>query len=123
MTENWNDKVPIYWQIRDRLVTMIQSGIISEGAELPSVREISIQWKINPLTVLKALQIMVQDGLVTKQRGRNFCVAQGIVEGLNDMERQQFLEQEWPKIVKKIERLGLNYLLSSTSTIVESQNE
>ncbi len=107
MQISWNDKEPIYLQLRDRLVELILDGVLTEGEALPSVRQISSEQRINPITVSKAFQLMVDQGLVEKRRGRGMYVVTGAKAGLTDLERQQFLEVEWPAILRRIARLGL----------------
>ena len=107
MDQDWNDNQPIYRQLRDRVVDMILEGVLSEGDALPSVRNVATEYQINPLTVLKAYQALQDEELVDKRRGRGMFVREGAVKRLRSSERQQFLEQEWPQILERIERLGL----------------
>jgi len=104
---SWNDKEPIYLQLRDRLVELILDGALQEGEPLPSVRQISSEQRINPITVSKAFQLMVDEGLVEKRRGRGMYVVTGAKNRLGDLEREKFLEVEWPAIQRRIARLGL----------------
>jgi len=108
MDPDWNDNQPIYRQLRDRVVDMILEGVLSEGDGLPSVRNVAAEYQINPLTVLKAYQALQDEELVDKRRGRGMFVREGAVAKLRSSERQQFLEQEWPEILDRIERLGLD---------------
>lgn len=107
MEINWNNKEPIYLQLRDRLVELIMDGVLNEGDALPSVRKISSEQRINPITVSKAFQILVDEELVEKKRGLGMYVVTGAKEKLSKQERAKFLEQEWPQIAARIERLGL----------------
>ncbi|MCB1670628.1 MAG: GntR family transcriptional regulator [Gammaproteobacteria bacterium] len=107
MQISWNDKEPIYLQLRDRLVELILDGALPEGEPLPSVRQISSEQRINPITVSKAFQLMVDEGLVEKRRGRGMYVVTGAQAKLTDLERQQFLDVEWPAILRRVARLGL----------------
>lgn len=111
----WNNKEPIYIQLRDKLVELIMDGVLLEGDALPSVRQISSEQRINPITVSKAMQILVDEGLVEKKRGLGMYVLSGAKEKLSTEERRKFLEQEWPQVAERIERLGLeiNELLGS----------
>jgi GntR family transcriptional regulator len=104
---DWNDKDPIYRQLRDRIVELALEGIFPDGAALPSIREISAQHRINHLTVAKAMQLLVDEGLVEKRRGLGMYVAAGANARLRRDEKKQFLDKEWPAIQQKIERLGL----------------
>ena len=107
MEINWNNKEPIYLQLRDRLVELIMDGMLNEGDALPSVRQISSEQRINPITVSKAFQILVDEELVEKKRGLGMYVVTGAKEKLSKQERAKFLNQEWPQISARIKRLGL----------------
>lgn len=108
MQITWNDKEPIYLQLRDRLVELILDGSLNEGESLPSVRQISSEQRINPITVSRAFQLLVDEGLVEKRRGLGMYVVTGARATLTRHEREKFLEVEWPDIVKRIARLGLS---------------
>lgn len=103
----WSDGQPIYRQLRDRGVHMILDGVLKEGDPLPSVRTVAAEYRVNPLTVLKAYQQMVDEDLVEKKRGLGMFVKPGARELLLKGERQKFLTEQWPGIAKTIERLGL----------------
>ena len=77
MSAHWNDKDPIYRQLYDRLVAMILEGVIGEGEGLPSVRQVAADERINPLTVSKAFQLLVDDAVVEKRRGLGMFVLEG----------------------------------------------
>ena len=108
MEINWNNKEPIYLQLRDRLVELIMDGVLVEGDALPSVCQISSEQRINPITVSKAMQILVDEELVEKKRGLGMYVLSGAKQKLSTQERRKFLEEEWPQIAERIERLGLS---------------
>lgn len=107
MDISWNNKEPIYLQLRDRLVELIIDGVLNEGDALPSVRQISSEQRINPVTVSKAIQLLVDEALVEKRRGLGMFVINGAKEKLTQDEKIKFLQEEWPQIAGKIERLGL----------------
>jgi len=107
MDSHWNDSQPIYRQLRDKVVAMILEGSLNDGDALPSVRNVAAEYSLNPLTVLKGYQQLVDEGLVEKRRGRGMFVVAGARARLTTDERQRFLEQEWPRISATIERLGL----------------
>ncbi len=117
MDPNWNDSQPIYRQLRDRVVDMILEGVVDDGGALPSVRNVAAEYKLNPLTVLKAYQQLVDDDLVEKKRGRGMYVKDGARARLLADERQRFLDTEWPRIVETVHRLGIEpaELLNSLS--------
>jgi GntR family transcriptional regulator len=107
MDSKWNDAQPIYRQLRDRMVAMIIEGVLTDGDALPSVRTVAADYALNPLTVLKGYQQLVDEGLVEKRRGRGMFVTQGARATLTRDERQRFLGSEWPKVLETIRRLGL----------------
>jgi GntR family transcriptional regulator len=108
MDREWNDSQPIYRQLRDRVVAMILDGVLKEGDVLPSVRNVAAEYRVNPLTVLKGYQQLVDEGLVESKRGLGMFVNAGARSLLLKGERQKFLEEEWPRVNATIERLGLN---------------
>ena len=108
MNISWNDKDPIYRQLKDRILEMILEGVFVEGESLPSVRQLASEHRINPLTVSKAMQMLVDEELVEKRRGLGMFVREGAKTTLVASERERFLTEEWPAILSKIERLGLS---------------
>ena len=106
MDPNWNDSQPIYRQLRDRVVAMILEGVLKDGDPLPSVRNVAAEYQLNPLTVLKGYQQLVDEQLVEKRRGRGMFVTEGARRMLMKDERQRFLDDEWPKVLATITRLG-----------------
>jgi GntR family transcriptional regulator len=108
MDREWNDNQPIYRQLRDRVVAMILDGVLKEGDSLPSVRTVAAEYRVNPLTVLKGYQQLVDEGLVETKRGRGMFINTGARNLLMKGERQKFLDEEWPRIQETIQRLGLN---------------
>lgn len=107
MDREWNDSQPIYRQLRDRVVAMILDGALREGDPLPSVRTVAADYRVNPLTVLKGYQELVDEGLVEKRRGLGMYVKAGASQALLRDEREKFLGEEWPRIRATIARLGL----------------
>ncbi|MFZ9993311.1 MAG: GntR family transcriptional regulator [Steroidobacteraceae bacterium] len=108
MEPHWAEGAPIYRQLRDRVVAMILEGILKEGDALPSVRNVAAEFRINPLTVLKAYQELADEQLVEKRRGRGMFVNAGARAQLMSAERERFLQQEWPRIRAVIDRLELD---------------
>ena len=108
MDPKWNEDLPIYRQLRDRVVAMILEGALTDGDALPSVRNVAAEYRLNPLTVLKGYQELVDEGLVEQKRGRGMFVTDGAQEQLLKDERQRFIDSEWPKVLATIERLGLD---------------
>ncbi len=107
MDREWNDSQPIYRQLRDRVVAMILDGVLKEDDPLPSVRTVAAEYRVNPLTVLKGYQQLVDEELVEKRRGLGMFVKAGARSLLLKGERQKFLDEEWPRVYETIQRLGL----------------
>ena len=108
MDPKWNEDQPIYRQLRDRVVAMILEGVLGDGDALPSVRNVAAEYRLNPLTVLKGYQELVDEDLVEKKRGRGMFVNEGARAKLLTAERERFLEKEWPQVRATITRLGLD---------------
>jgi GntR family transcriptional regulator len=104
----WDESQPIYRQLRDRVVAMMLEGVLKEGEALPSVRQVASEYRLNPLTVLKAYQQLADEGLVEKRRGLGMFVAPGASGALLKDERERFLVTDWPRIHATIQRLGLS---------------
>jgi len=125
MDFEWNDNQPIYRQLRDRVVAMILDGVLKEGDPLPSVRSVAAESRVNPLTVLKGYQELVDEGLVETRRGRGMFINAGARDLLLQGERQKFLAEDWPRIRANMQRLGLKVedLLSTSNRQSPSNND
>ena len=108
MSDDWTGGEPIYRQLRERAVAMILDGVLNEGDPLPSVRTVATDYRINPITVLKAYQQLVDERLVEKRRGLGMFIKAGARDLLLKAERRKFIEEEWPKVQARIQRLGLH---------------
>jgi GntR family transcriptional regulator len=108
MTVSWHDNTPIYRQLRDRVVAMILDGVLKQGDALPSVRQVAADFQLNPITVSKAYQELVDEQLVEKRRGLGMYVTEGARDMLLRNERQRFLREEWPLLRMRLQRLGLS---------------
>ena len=108
MDPKWNEDQPIYRQLRDRVVAMILEEVLTDGDALPSVRNVAAEYRLNPLTVLKGYQELVDEDLVEKKRGRGMFVNEGARTKLLKAERQRFLEKEWPQVIATVNRLDLD---------------
>ncbi len=119
MDREWNDSQPIYRQLRDRVVAMILDGVLKEGDPLPSVRSVAAEYRVNPLTVLKGYQQLVDEKLVESRRGLGMFINAGARNLLLQGERQKFLGEEWPRVYETIQRLGLtaDELLNAASRL------
>ena len=105
----WRADTPIYLQLRDRIAELILDGVLGEEDSLPSVREVAAEHQVNPLTVLKGYQLLVDEQVVESRRGRGMFVMPGAREQLMKLQRKQFLAEEWPAIRAKVERLELDW--------------
>ncbi|HYG62393.1 MAG TPA: GntR family transcriptional regulator [Thermoanaerobaculia bacterium] len=124
MDREWNDSQPIYRQIHDLVVEMILDRLLGEGDPVPSVRNVAAEYRVNPLTVLKSYQQLVDEGLLEKKRGRGLFVKAGARDLLLRDERRRFLTEQWPKVVETIRRLGLSPReLLDNAAIQESEKE
>ena len=125
MDPKWNEDLPIYRQLRDRVVAMILEEVLGDGDALPSVRNVAAEYRLNPLTVLKGYQELVDEGLVEKKRGRGMFVTDGARTKLLQAERERFLDKEWPNVVATIRRLGLDEaeLLKSSAADTDAGGE
>ncbi|TAH44856.1 MAG: GntR family transcriptional regulator [Gammaproteobacteria bacterium] len=108
MSTVWNDNTPIYRQLRDRVVAMILDGVLKQGDALPSVRQVAADFQINPITVSKAYQELVDENLVEKKRGLGMYVSEGAHAALLKSERERFLKEEWPTLFARLERMGID---------------
>jgi GntR family transcriptional regulator len=104
----WDDNQPIYKQLRELVVQRIIDGSFREGEAVPSVRQVATDYQINHLTVAKAYQELVDEGLLEKRRGLGMFVIEGAQQALTGNEQQKFLEEELPALVERIRMLGVN---------------
>lgn len=118
MTVTWNDNTPIYRQLRDRVVAMILDEVLKTGDALPSVRQVAAEFQLNPITVSKAYQELVDEQLVEKRRGLGMYITEGARVQLLKSERERFLREEWPSLRERLVRLGLDLqaLVAGTTT-------
>mgnify|MGYP002651566921 FL=1 len=104
----WSDGAPIYRQLKDRVIAMMLDGILKPGEALPSVRQVAAEYQLNPITVSRAYQELADEALVEKRRGLGMFVTEEAAKKLRSSERERFLQEEWPLVVERIERLGLS---------------
>ena len=108
MQISFHDRSPIYRQLSERLRELILEGVYNNGDALPSVRQIASEHRINPITVSKAFQMLVDEALVEKRRGLGMYVTAGASEKLIEDERRRFLEVDLPDFKDRAERLGFS---------------
>jgi GntR family transcriptional regulator len=123
MPTHWNDSQPIYWQLKERTVAMILDGTLAEGEALPSVRTVASEFQLNPITVSKSYQALVDEGLVEKRRGLGMFVCQGAHKNLIASERNKFLNDEWPAMLNRIDQLGLSIEQLLNKTIIKKSDK
>lgn len=118
MSITWNDNAPIYRQLRDHVVAMILDGVLKQGDALPSVRQVAADFQLNPITVSKAYQELVDEQLVEKRRGLGMYVTDGARDALLQSERERFLREEWPLLFARLKRMNLDVgtLMQNTET-------
>ncbi|ODU43762.1 GntR family transcriptional regulator [uncultured Aquimonas sp.] len=107
MSVIWNETTPIYLQLKEKVIGMLLDGSLKPGDALPSVRQVAADFQLNPITVSRAYQELVDESLVEKRRGLGMYVTDGAPEKLLASERQRFLREEWPALLARIEQLGL----------------
>ena len=103
----WSDGAPIYRQLKERVVAMMLDGLLKPGDALPSVRQVAADYQLNPITVSRAYQELVDEALVEKRRGLGMYMTEGAAQKLLASERERFLTEEWPLVLERISRLGL----------------
>ena len=103
----WDHRQPIYQQLADMLAAQLMDGEPTEGTAMPSVRALAGRYVLNPLTVNRALQTLGDEGLLENRRGMGLYVRAGAREQLRHVERQRFLENEWPRLRERLQRLGI----------------
>ncbi|MEO6169976.1 MAG: GntR family transcriptional regulator [Lysobacter sp.] len=104
----WSDGAPIYRQLKERVVAMMLDGLLKPGDALPSVRQVAADYQLNPITVSRAYQELVDEALVEKRRGLGMYMTEGAAQKLLASERERFLTEEWPLVLERITRLGLS---------------
>lgn len=109
MSIEWNDNQPIYRQLRELVVERIMDGSFAEGEAVPSVRQVASDYQINHLTVAKAYQELVEDGLLEKRRGLGMFVIDGARGSLTSNEQQKFLADELPAFAERVQKLGMDF--------------
>jgi GntR family transcriptional regulator len=118
MAITWNDNTPIYRQLRDRVVAMILDEVLKTGDALPSVRQVAAEFQLNPITVSKAYQELVEEQLVDKRRGLGMYITEGARVQLLKSERERFLREEWPPLRERLVRLGLDLQALMSSSVI-----
>ena len=108
MSKTWDADIPIYLQLYQQVIKRILDGAIAEGEALPSVRNVASEYQLNPVTISKAYQMLQDENIVEKERGKGLFVKTGVKALILDREREYFLQKDWPKILEQVERLQLS---------------
>ncbi len=108
MQDHWNEDQPIYRQLRDKVVNLVLEGVFKEEEAVPSVRQIAAEYSINHLTVSKAYQELVDEGLLFKKRGVGMFVVEGARDNLLSNEKAKFLQNELPLLLSRVKQLGIS---------------
>lgn len=108
MATEWHDNAPIYRQLKSQVMGMVLEGVLKTGDALPSVRQVSADFRLNPITVSRAYQELVDEGLIEKRRGMGMYVVDGARDQLLAREQERFLNEEWPALLARAKALGLD---------------
>ena len=104
----FNDQKPIYLQISDSICERILSGALRSDDRIPSVREYGGEIGVNPNTVMRTYEKLTADGVIYNKRGIGYFVAPDARETVLAAERREFLDNELPRIRRRLELLGLD---------------
>ncbi len=107
MQLNYSGDIPIFLQIARSLEDEIFTGVYPEETQVPSTTEISVGYTINPATVLKGMNLLVDEGIIYKKRGVGMFVATGAVEQIKKKRQQQFAEKYVAPMLEEAQKLGL----------------
>lgn len=124
MTQQWDPESPIYLQLYQQVIKRILDGFIAEGEPVPSVRNVASEYRLNPITISKAYQMLQDEDIVEKHRGKGLFVKHGAKNIILERERNVFIHKEWPIVLQQIERLHLkieDLLADSLSHIKEDK--
>ncbi|MBC3795862.1 GntR family transcriptional regulator [Acetobacterium tundrae] len=107
MQINFEDERPIFMQIAEGIEDAILTGAFAEEEQIPSITELSVNYKINPATALKGISILVDEGIIFKKRGIGMFVAQGSVLKLRDKRKELFYEHYIKRLIEEANKLGI----------------
>lgn len=107
MILDFDSEIPIYLQIAEGIEDAILSGAFPEETQVPSTTEISVTYKINPATVLKGMNLLVDEHILYKKRGVGMFVSQGAGEKILSKRRQAFYDAYVVKLLQEAEKLHI----------------
>ena len=107
MKLNLDQEKPIFIQIADGIEDGILTGAFPEESQIPSITEFSVNYKINPATALKGINLLVDEAIVFKKRGVGMFVAKGAVAKLKKKRQNQFYDNYISRLVDEAKRLNI----------------
>ncbi len=107
MKINFEDERPIFLQIAEQIEDGILAGAFPEETQIPSTTEISVNYKINPATALKGINILVDGGIVYKKRGLGMFVNTGAVKTIQGKRKEEFFDNYISKLAGEARKLGI----------------
>ena len=104
----FNPNKAIYLQIRDSICERILSGELKSEDRIPSVREYGASIGVNPNTVMRTYEKLTAEGVIYNKRGIGYFISEGARDIVLESSRKEFLEEELPAVIRKMELLGLD---------------
>ena len=98
----------IYLQICDTICENILSGDLAPDSRIPSVREYGADIGVNPNTVMRSYEKLTSEGIIYNRRGIGYFISPDAKEIVLQSQRNEFLCQELPKIIKRMKLLGID---------------
>lgn len=99
---------PIWLQIYDSICEKILSGEFMPEGRIPSVREFGADIGVNPNTVARSYEKLTDAGIIYTKRGLGYFVSSDAVETVKAEERKNFMEEELPRLLKRMYLLGID---------------
>ncbi|ETU40151.1 GntR family transcriptional regulator [Enterococcus faecalis] len=107
MEFNFSGEKPLFQQVADQIAEGIFNGAYLEGEQIPSTTEISKSYQINPVTVLKGMNLLVERQLIEKKRGIGMFVLPDAQERVRSARKEEFLNKEVLEVVAEAKKLGI----------------
>lgn len=108
MQFHFDESTPLYQQIASQLEEMIFTGGFDEGSQVLSTTQLSQQLHINPATVLKGMNLLVDEGLIEKHRGRGMFVRTGARQKIMEQRKESFYKDYVKSLLIEAHKLGIN---------------
>lgn len=108
MKLNFESDKPIFLQIAEQIEDAVFTGAFPEETQIPSTTEVSTAFKINPATVLKGMNLLVDEGIIYKKRGVGMFVNEGALQAVREKRQRQFFEEYVEKLIAEAHKLGLS---------------